>query len=68
MIVQEKQRAIQMRRNAELIGAIPEVLGEGRNQALGQWIATWDCLALLKGALTAIIGSYPAAGGGALRQ
>jgi tRNA-2-methylthio-N6-dimethylallyladenosine synthase len=38
VIVQEKQRAIQIRRNALLIGAIREVLVEGRNQALGQWI------------------------------
>ena len=37
-ILQEKQRAIQIRRNAELIGAMREVLVEGRNQALGQWI------------------------------
>jgi tRNA-2-methylthio-N6-dimethylallyladenosine synthase len=36
-IVQEKQRAIQIRRNAELIGMAREVLVEGRN-ALGQWI------------------------------
>jgi tRNA-2-methylthio-N6-dimethylallyladenosine synthase len=38
VILQEKQRAIQIRRNAELIGAIREVLVEGRNHALGQWI------------------------------
>ena len=38
MILQEKQRAIQIRRNAELIGQVREVLVEGRNQALGQWI------------------------------
>ena len=38
VILQEKQRAIQIRRNAELIGSIKEVLVEGRNQALGQWI------------------------------
>jgi tRNA-2-methylthio-N6-dimethylallyladenosine synthase len=38
VILQEKQRAIQIRRNSELIGAIREVLVEGRNQALGQWI------------------------------
>jgi tRNA-2-methylthio-N6-dimethylallyladenosine synthase len=38
IIVQEKQRAIQIRNNAELIGDIQEVLVEGRNQALGQWI------------------------------
>jgi tRNA-2-methylthio-N6-dimethylallyladenosine synthase len=38
IIVQEKQRAIQIRNNAELIGDIQEVLVEGRNLALGQWI------------------------------
>jgi tRNA-2-methylthio-N6-dimethylallyladenosine synthase len=38
LILQEKQRAIQIRRNAELIGGIQEVLVEGRHQALGQWI------------------------------
>ncbi|MGB9459194.1 MAG: tRNA (N6-isopentenyl adenosine(37)-C2)-methylthiotransferase MiaB [Bryobacteraceae bacterium] len=37
-IVQEKQRAIQIRRNAGLIGSLKEVLVEGRNQALAQWI------------------------------
>jgi len=43
MILQEKQRAIQIRRNAELIGGIQEVLVEGRNQALGQWIGRTSC-------------------------
>ncbi len=38
MIVQEKQRAIQIRKNSVLVGAVEEVLVEGRNQALGQWI------------------------------
>ncbi|MBZ5620783.1 MAG: tRNA (N6-isopentenyl adenosine(37)-C2)-methylthiotransferase MiaB [Acidobacteriia bacterium] len=38
VILQEKQRAIQIRRNAELIGEVKEVLVEGRQQALGQWI------------------------------
>jgi len=38
MILQEKQRAIQIRRNSELIGNVEEVLVEGRNHALGQWI------------------------------
>jgi tRNA-2-methylthio-N6-dimethylallyladenosine synthase len=38
VIVQEKQRAIQIQRNAELIGGIQEVMVEGRNQALEQWI------------------------------
>jgi len=37
-IVQEKQRDIQMRRNAHRIGRVQEVLVEGRNHALGQWI------------------------------
>jgi tRNA-2-methylthio-N6-dimethylallyladenosine synthase len=34
----ERQRAIQIRRNSELIGQVQEVHVEGRNQALGQWI------------------------------
>jgi tRNA-2-methylthio-N6-dimethylallyladenosine synthase len=37
-ILQEKQRAIQIRRNAETIGSVREVLVEGRHEALGQWI------------------------------
>ena len=37
-ILQEKQRAIQIRRNAALIGNVREVLVEGRHAALGQWI------------------------------
>jgi tRNA-2-methylthio-N6-dimethylallyladenosine synthase len=38
MALNEKQRAIQIRRNSALIGRVEEVLVEGRNQALGQWI------------------------------
>ena len=37
-VVQERQRAIQIRRNSETIGKVQEVLVECRNQALGQWI------------------------------
>jgi tRNA-2-methylthio-N6-dimethylallyladenosine synthase len=37
-ILQERQRAIQIRRNAAAIGTVQEVLVEGRNRALGQWI------------------------------
>ena len=37
-IVQEKHRAIQLRRNAGLVGAVLEVLVEGYSQATGQWI------------------------------
>jgi tRNA-2-methylthio-N6-dimethylallyladenosine synthase len=37
-IVQEKQRAIQIRRNAELVGRVEEAFVEGYNHATGQWI------------------------------
>jgi tRNA-2-methylthio-N6-dimethylallyladenosine synthase len=37
-IVQEQQRAIQIRRHSELVGRVEEVLVEGYNQATGQWI------------------------------
>ncbi len=37
-ILQEKQRGIQMRRNARLVGSEQEVLVEGYNSATGQWI------------------------------
>ncbi len=37
-ILQERQRAIQMRRNAGLVGKREEVLVEGFNRATGQWI------------------------------
>jgi tRNA-2-methylthio-N6-dimethylallyladenosine synthase len=36
-IVQERQRAIQIRQNAELIGAVEEVNVEGFHSALGTW-------------------------------
>jgi len=52
VILQEKQRAIQIQRNAGLIGETREVLVEGRHHSLGQWIGrtsdnrtlnfTWD--------------------------
>jgi tRNA-2-methylthio-N6-dimethylallyladenosine synthase len=37
-IVQERQRAIQIRQNADLIGAIEEVNVEGRHESLGLWV------------------------------
>lgn len=37
-IVQEKQRAIQIRRNAAAVGTVRECLVEGFNKATGQWI------------------------------
>jgi tRNA-2-methylthio-N6-dimethylallyladenosine synthase len=38
MILQERQRSIQLRRNAGYVGEVHEVLIEGYNQATGQWI------------------------------
>ncbi len=37
-ILQEKQRAIQIRRNSEAVGTVEEAFVEGYNQATGQWI------------------------------
>ncbi len=37
-VLQEKQRAIQVRRNAAYVGTVEECLVEGFNQATGQWI------------------------------
>ncbi len=37
-ILQERQRAIQIRRNAELVGNVEEAMVEGFNKATGQWI------------------------------
>jgi tRNA-2-methylthio-N6-dimethylallyladenosine synthase len=38
MVLQEKQRQIQIRQNAEYVGAVEECLVEGFNKATGQWI------------------------------
>jgi len=38
IVVQEKQRGIQIRRHAGLVGRVEEVLVEGFNGATGQWI------------------------------
>jgi len=37
-VLQETQRAIQMRRNAAYVGSVEECLVEGFNRATGQWI------------------------------
>jgi tRNA-2-methylthio-N6-dimethylallyladenosine synthase len=37
-ILQEMQRAIQIRRNSALVGTVEEAFVEGYNQATGQWI------------------------------
>jgi tRNA-2-methylthio-N6-dimethylallyladenosine synthase len=38
MALNQKQRAIQIRRNALQVGSVQEVLVEGRQDTLGQWI------------------------------
>ena len=38
MILQEKQRQIQIRRNSGYVGRVEEVMVEGFNKALRQWI------------------------------
>ncbi len=37
-VLQEKQREIQLRSNAELVGTVQEVMVEGFNRSTGQWI------------------------------
>ena len=37
-VLNERQRALQIRRNSQFIGRVEEVNVEGRNHALGQWI------------------------------
>ena len=37
-VLNEHQRAIQIRRNSELIGRVEQVHVEGRHQSLGQWV------------------------------
>jgi tRNA-2-methylthio-N6-dimethylallyladenosine synthase len=37
-ILNERQRAIQIRRNSQLIGTVEEVHVEGQHKALSQWI------------------------------
>ena len=37
-MLQELQRAIQIRNNTDLVGMIEEAMVEGYNQATGQWI------------------------------
>jgi tRNA-2-methylthio-N6-dimethylallyladenosine synthase len=61
MIVQEKQRSIQIRRNSDLIGVVEEVNVEGRNQALDQWIGRTSrnrTLNFLHSAQGDLIGKY----------
>jgi tRNA-2-methylthio-N6-dimethylallyladenosine synthase len=61
MILQEKQRSIQIRKNAGLVGTREEVLVEGRNQATGQWIgrtAHNRVLNFTSGAAESLTGKY----------
>ncbi len=62
MALQEKQRAIQIRRNSELIGKVEEVLVEGRHESLGQWVGRTSQNRVLnftyEGAGEALLGRY----------
>jgi tRNA-2-methylthio-N6-dimethylallyladenosine synthase len=63
-IVQERQRAIQVRRNATYLGSIEECLVEGFNKATGQWIGrtsqnkTLNFLRPAGGADDQLLGTY----------
>jgi tRNA-2-methylthio-N6-dimethylallyladenosine synthase len=60
-IVQEKQRAIQIRHNSALIGAVEEVNVEGRHESLGLWMGRTSRNRTLNFTHTAdaeLIGSY----------
>ncbi len=60
-IVQEHQRAIQIRRNAAYVGAIEECLVEGFNKATGQWIGRTSqnkTLNFLNAATDDLLGRY----------
>jgi tRNA-2-methylthio-N6-dimethylallyladenosine synthase len=59
--LQERQRAIQIRCNAELIGSTQEVLVEGRHESLGQWIgrtSTNRTLNFTHPSSTSLVGKY----------
>jgi tRNA-2-methylthio-N6-dimethylallyladenosine synthase len=64
LILQERQRQIQIRRNADYIGRIEEVMVEGYNQATGQWIGrtsqnkTLNFYDAAKPGATALTGRY----------
>ena len=60
-IVQERQRAIQIRRNAEYVGRVEECLVEGFNKATGQWMGRTSqnkMLNFLHPAATDLTGQY----------
>ncbi|MGH9661204.1 MAG: tRNA (N6-isopentenyl adenosine(37)-C2)-methylthiotransferase MiaB [Bryobacteraceae bacterium] len=57
-ILLEKQRAIQIRRNSARIGGVEEVMVEGRNEALGQWIGRTSQNQTLNFSGEAALGTY----------
>jgi len=60
-IVQEHQRAIQIRRNAAYVGVVEECLVEGFNRATGQWIGRTSqnkTLNFLNAATEDLLGKY----------
>ncbi len=60
VIVQERQRAIQMRQNAELLGEVEELLVEGRYESTGQWVGrtTRNRNLTFSSSATALLGTY----------
>ena len=60
MIVQERQRAIQMRQNAELLGETEELLVESRYESTGQWVGrtTRNRNLTFISSATALLGTY----------
>ncbi len=60
MIVQERQRAIQMRQNAELLGEVEELLVETRYESTGQWVGrtTRNRTLSFTSSATDLLGSY----------
>lgn len=60
-VVQEHQRQIQIRRNAEFVGRVEECLVEGFNKATGQWMGRTSqhkTLNFLRGGAEDLLGCY----------
>ena len=60
VIVQERQRAIQMRQNAELLGEVEELLVESRYESTGQWVGrtTRNRNLTFNSSATELLGTY----------
>lgn len=62
LILQEKQRQIQIRRNARYVGQVHEVMVEGFNAATGQWIGRTAQNKTLNFAFQSMAGESPMIG------